>query len=78
MGTGAAVYELLTDGRHHHLVCQRCNRVFTIEHADVREFFDRLETKNNFRIVTNHLVLFGLCAECQQAAITEEKANLRP
>jgi len=77
MGTGAAVYELLTDGRHHHLVCQRCNRVFTIEHADVREFFDRLEAKNNFQIVTNHLVLFGLCAQCQELEQAEARTNSR-
>lgn len=64
MGTHAAVYELLADGLHHHLVCQKCQRVMTIGHEDVEAFFDALQEKNHFHIVTNHLILFGICESC--------------
>lgn len=65
MGTGASVYERLTDGFHHHLVCQRCGNVLTIEHQDFENLFKSIETKNQFKIITNHMVLFGICEDCQ-------------
>ena len=65
MGTGAGVYELLTDHRHHHLVCQKCGVITTIDDADVSCLFERIEDRLHFQVVTNHLVLFGVCAACQ-------------
>jgi len=65
MGTGSAVYEILADGLHHHLVCQGCSRVLTIGHDEVRDFFAAIQDKNRFDIVTNHLILFGYCEECR-------------
>ncbi len=64
MGTGAVVYEILQAGMHHHLVCQQCGRVITLEHSKVQAFFKTVEHSYDFKIATNHLVLFGLCAEC--------------
>ena len=65
MGTGSAVYELLTDGLHHHLVCQECGMVTTLAHEEVGHFFKDLEKKSKFQITTNHLVLFGVCPQCR-------------
>jgi|WetSurMetagenome_2_1015567.scaffolds.fasta_scaffold112132_2 Fur family transcriptional regulator, ferric uptake regulator len=65
MGTGAAVYEALTDGLHHHLVCQKCGHVFTLGDEEVSEFFAAIQQKNKFQIVTNHLILFGMCETCE-------------
>jgi Fur family ferric uptake transcriptional regulator len=68
MGTGSAVYELLADGLHHHLVCQQCGRVITIAHEEVGAFFTAIQNRNRFSIVTNHLILFGICDDCQRAS----------
>jgi Fe2+ or Zn2+ uptake regulation protein len=68
MGTGSAVYELVSLEKHHHLVCQKCGRVITIGDDDVQCFFDSLSKKNNFEIATNHLILFGMCGECRNNA----------
>jgi Fur family ferric uptake transcriptional regulator len=65
MGTSSTVYELLADGLHHHLVCQKCGKVITIGHEDVKGFFSAVQHKNHFNIVTNHLILFGICENCQ-------------
>lgn len=65
MGTGSAVYELLADGLHHHLVCLKSGAVMTIAHDDVRGFFSRIQAKNHFTVLTNHLILFGACERCQ-------------
>jgi len=64
MGAGGLVYEILEEGIHHHLVCQVCGRVITLEYGEVQAFFDAVERSHDFKIATNHLVLFGLCADC--------------
>jgi len=64
MGTGASVYEKVTDGMHPHLVCQKCGRVQTIDHKIVGTFFTEIEEAYSFTVATNHLVLFGYCDQC--------------
>ncbi len=64
MGTGSAVYEGLANGIHHHLVCQVCGRVMTIGHEEVDTFFSAVEQRHSFHVLTNHLVLFGVCSSC--------------
>jgi Fur family ferric uptake transcriptional regulator len=72
MGTGAEVYELAEGEIHHHIVCQGCGKIITLCHEDVDPFFATLERKTGFHIVTNHLVLFGECADCQKKRIEAE------
>lgn len=67
MGMGSAVFELLEDGMHHHLVCQKCGGIATIAHEDVGDFFTAIQSRYTFQINTNHLILFGVCQACQQA-----------
>jgi Fur family ferric uptake transcriptional regulator len=67
MGTGSEVYESTEGEIHHHLVCQSCGKIMTIDHEQVAPFFADLESKNHFKIVTNHLVLFGICEDCQKS-----------
>jgi Fur family ferric uptake transcriptional regulator len=62
MGTGSAVYELLTDGLHQ--ICQKCGQVMEIGDEEVRAFFSTIKEKNHFNVVTNHLILFGTCEKC--------------
>ena len=73
MGTGSAVYELLADGVHHHLVCQNCGQVVTIGHEEVKDFFAAVHHKNHFDIITNHLILFGICEGCQRSSGTKNE-----
>lgn len=67
MGTGSAVYEILADGLHHHLICQGCGQVMTIGHEDVKDFFAAIQDKHHFDVITNHLILFGYCEKCRGA-----------
>lgn len=66
MGTGSEVYESTEGEIHHHLVCQRCGKIITLEHEQVDPFFTALEGETHFKIVTNHLILFGVCEDCQR------------
>jgi Fur family transcriptional regulator, ferric uptake regulator len=65
MGRGAAVYERVGGEHHHHLVCQNCGQVLTIDDESVNGLFRELEKENSFQMSTNHLVLFGRCQKCQ-------------
>ena len=67
MGSGAAVYEVVAEGLHHHLVCQQCGKVVTVGDEDVQNFFSVIKEKSRFVILTNHLILFGHCETCQRA-----------
>ena len=78
MGTGSAVYELLGDGPHHHLVCQKCGQVTKIGHEEVREFFSAVQQKNHFKIVTKHLILFGICETCQEISGSDVDSQCSP
>jgi Fur family transcriptional regulator, ferric uptake regulator len=66
MGVGSEVYELAEGDRHHHLVCQNCGKIITLKHEEVDDFFSKLEQEKKFKIITNHLVLFGICEDCQK------------
>lgn len=68
LGTGAALYELVGGSLHHHLICQQCGRMFTLETGEVEAFFAEVENRSGYRILTNHLILFGLCPDCQRTA----------
>lgn len=67
MGIGSAVFESVEQEMHHHLVCQKCGQIITLEHAEVDNFFVSIQQKNHFQIVTNHLILFGICERCQKS-----------
>ena len=66
LGTGSPVYERLGETPHHHLVCLNCKHIQEIEHELVDPFFDTLKQQKDFAIQTNHLVLYGLCSDCQE------------
>ena len=66
IGIGSPVYERIHGVPHHHLVCLNCNEIIQIEHDPIEAFFKLLEKEQNFKVQTNHLVLYGTCLDCQQ------------
>jgi Fur family ferric uptake transcriptional regulator len=69
MGLGAAVYEAVGGEQHHHLVCQDCAKVITIDDDSIQSLFKNIEQQYDFQIVTNHLILFGHCSQCQERMV---------
>jgi Fur family transcriptional regulator, ferric uptake regulator len=65
IGTGSLVYEMVGEGRHHHLVCQECQQIIEISDEDVSALFAKVEKSSHFEILTNHLILYGICPGCQ-------------
>ena len=67
-GRGAARFELLAegdDGHHHHLVCNRCERVMPLEECLLDEVEKAIARRSGFKGITHRLEFFGLCPGCQ-------------
>ncbi len=65
IGQGAVVYEIVNEHSHHHLVCQNCKRLLILENDAVERFLGEIAQISNYQITTNHLVIFGICPDCQ-------------
>jgi|SRR3989344_2884613 len=63
---GHALYELVDESDHHHLICVNCGRVEDVHNCNVDKMINvAIKKSKNFRIVTGHtLELWGLCKNC--------------
>ena len=59
------VYHHAEEGHHHHLVCDRCGQKLECEESITAPFEEALQQRYGFRVHLQHLVLPGLCRECQ-------------
>lgn len=64
-GTGAAHFILMQNGRHHHLICNRCHRVIEFEDCFGEEMAQQLAARFNFDLSGHLLELHGLCEGCR-------------
>jgi Fe2+ or Zn2+ uptake regulation protein len=65
MGKRPVVYEVIGKQAHHHLVCQNCGDAITIEDEEIKDLLKQIENESGFQVTTKHLVLFGICPDCQ-------------
>jgi Fur family ferric uptake transcriptional regulator len=65
LGSGVRHYELLDDGRHHHLICRACGGMFVLEDELVQPLREGIRERYGFAATVDHLALFGLCDYCQ-------------
>ena len=68
LGDGVRQFALLSDDRHHHLVCLKCGHVLDIGDDLLGSIRERLVTDYGFEARIDHLALFGLCRYCAAAA----------
>lgn len=66
-GDGEVYYEVSGLTPHHHLVCRRCGLEQEIGDAALAAMVDEVDRRHGFRVETDHLVLFGVCAACRKA-----------
>jgi Fur family ferric uptake transcriptional regulator len=67
LGTGSMLYQHIGGEIHHHLVCQKCQKISTLSHDIVEKFFSDIQLSSHFKIATKHLILYGVCPNCQQS-----------
>lgn len=67
LGDGETGYEIRHAEPHHHLVCRMCGWEQEIDDSMLLAVFAQAEKQHGFRVVTDHLVLFGYCSRCRDA-----------
>lgn len=65
LGGGVREYELLEEGRHHHLICLDCGAMLELDDALVRPLREAILSRHGFAAGIEHLALFGRCAICR-------------
>lgn len=69
LSDGCSRYEIVHDDeehRHHHLICNECNKVFEVEEDLLDQLEERVENKYKFKIKDHSLKFYGTCSECQK------------
>ena len=62
---GHFIYHHAEDGHHHHLVCRSCGRSIDCSEDIFSEVKNNLEEKYGFRADLKHMMVSGVCKECQ-------------
>lgn len=65
--------------RHHHLVCQRCDRLFDVEEAAVEHRIRPPDVRHQGFAIQGYSIYFtGLCATCQEKPAAARPAKKVP
>ena len=63
-GGSETYYEVARLTPHHHLICRSCGGEWNIEASTFEAMFEDVFRQHGFQVETDHLVLFGNCANC--------------
>ncbi len=66
LGQNHMVYALLSQHRHHHLVCESCGAISEADPSLLEPLRRELEQRYKFSARLAHLSIFGLCARCSE------------
>lgn len=67
LGHGPALYHL-SDRRHVHLLCRRCDQVIELPDDYLADLAGRLADDHGFALEPRHFALLGTCAACTAIA----------
>ena len=70
MGSGTYAYEWMGQDRHHHLICNLCDRIALLDDEFLGALGSEILDSYGFEADMDHMVLFGSCREC--AAVPED------
>lgn len=62
----APTYHSVGGHEHFHLVCRKCERVFSVEDDEAADFAAALRTTHGFAADVGHLTVHGVCETCQK------------
>lgn len=69
MGEAGTVYTIAGDSVHHHLVCQSCGAVLTIDAGELAPLLEHIRLRYGFDVQADHLSLPGLCKNCADSSL---------
>ncbi len=64
LGHGPAVYHLVSEAAHQHVVCSECGATASIPANDLDGWVATLQESTGFEIDPTHFAVTGLCADC--------------
>jgi Fur family transcriptional regulator, ferric uptake regulator len=71
MGDEGKIYSIAAEAGHHHLRCQSCGAVLTMDRAHLDTLREALQAQYGFVLQNDHIVLSGLCADCGKKGHSE-------
>ncbi len=66
LGGGILRYHHVDKGHHHHLICQKCGRMFDLDESVLDSLSGALIREYGFVPDLRHLAIFGRCLDCQK------------
>ena len=76
MGGDQHSYEWIDQVRHHHLVCQGCDRVTLLDDAMLESLEASILETHGFEVDIDHLAVFGVCRKCRPGVGADEQSKL--
>lgn len=66
LGDGTKQYHFIESAQHHHLVCKTCGEIMEFSGSHLQSLKEMLYDEYKFRTNLSHLVIYGLCRNCQK------------
>jgi Fur family ferric uptake transcriptional regulator len=70
LGDGRRQFALLSDDRHHHLICLQCGYVQEVDDQPFDDLRASLLESHAFEARIDHLAIFGTCRVCAATAVS--------
>jgi Fur family ferric uptake transcriptional regulator len=67
LGHGPGLYSLIAGGDREYLVCERCNRVVSVEPAELDRVRGEVRRRFGYEARFTHFPITGLCPDCAAA-----------
>ncbi len=64
-GADGKKYESNTKEHHDHLICTNCGKIVEFMDNEIEKRQDNVAKKNNFKITSHSMQLYGVCDTCQ-------------
>ncbi len=71
VGERDMVFEYLGHGRHHHLICWRCETQIDVPYDLLTPLIETIREQYGFEARIEHQAVFGLCRKCVSAPDSE-------
>ena len=55
-----------SNSKHHHLICEKCGRIFDLNESVDPTMEARITQKTGFKVKRQYLKFIGLCSDCQK------------
>ena len=65
-GTDGKKYESNAKSHHDHLICTACGKIIEFMDNEIEKRQDKIAKKNNFKISSHSMQLYGTCVDCSK------------